>query len=130
MIEDSILNYVILFMLLEIYEVYWQKAHTIMGMLARMYQHYSKNILVFLLMQPTFYFAVGFAMVTNYNGFALAFLALKTMDILTKMLLIKQVFIKKELSKEFTELLLQPIKEYYFFIGLVLYSGLIFLALS
>ena len=62
MIDDLILNYILLFIILEIYEISWQKAPSIMGMLIRMYKYYSKSIFLFLLMQPTFYFAIGFAM--------------------------------------------------------------------
>ena len=128
MIDSYIVNYIVLFALLEIYEVQWQKAQTLMGMLARMHQHYRKNIFLFLLMQPTFYFGVGFAMLTNYNTYALILLFLKTADIVTKMLLIQRVFIKRELSQELTLMLLAPLKEYYLYIGIIVYSGLIYLS--
>ena len=91
MINDLILNYVLLFVLLEIYEISWQKAPSIMGMLIRMNKHYSKNILLFLIMHPTFYFAVGFVMLTNYAPSAMILLFVKTFDIATKILLIEQV---------------------------------------
>ena len=130
MINDLIVNYVILFIVLELYEVNWQKADTIMGMLVRMYQQYSKNIFIFLLMQPTFYFSIGFAMITNYNPYALMLLFIKTMDVATKIQLIELVFTKEELTPEMSVTLLTPIHRFIPYIGLTLYPFLVVFALQ
>lgn len=130
MINEAILNYVILFVLLESFEIYWQKAPTIMGMLIRMYKHYSRSIFLFLLMQPTFYFSVGFAMLTNYHWVAMLLLLIKTADIATKILLLEQVFIKKQLSHELSLILLAPINSFLPYLGLVGYPVLIILGLD
>jgi len=129
MINDLILNYVLLFVLLEIYEISWQKAPSIMGMLIRMNKHYSKNILLFLIMHPTFYFAVGFVMLTNYAPSAMILLFVKTFDIATKILLIEQVFKKRELSQELSLILLAPINSFLPYLGLLFYPILILLAI-
>jgi len=129
MINDLILNYVLLFMLLEIYEISWQKAPSIMGMLIRMHKYYKKSIFLFLIMQPTFYFAIGFAMISNYAPAALILLFIKTFDIATKILLIEQVFKKRELSQELSLILLAPINSFLPYIGLLLYPALIILAI-
>lgn len=130
MIEEYILNYLLLYIILEIFEVSWQKAPSLMGMLLRMYKYYNKSIWLFLLMHPTFYFAIGFVMLSEYNGFALLLLFIKTLDIATKILLIQQVFIKRELSQELSLVLLAPINGFLFYIGVILYPLLILLALS
>jgi hypothetical protein len=78
MINEVIMSYILLFVLLEFYEISWQKAPSIMGMLIRMYKYYSKNIFLFLIMQPTFYFAICFAMLTDYNPSAMILLFIKT----------------------------------------------------
>jgi len=129
MINDLILNYVLLFILLETVEISWQKAPSIMGMLIRMYKYYQKSIFIFLVMQPTFYFAIGFAMLTNYAPSALILLFIKTFDIATKILLIEQVFTKKELSQELSLILLAPINSFLPYIGLLIYPPLIALAI-
>ena len=77
MINDVIINYILIFIILEIYEISWQKAPSIMGMLIRMYKYYQKSIFVFLIMQPTFYFAIGFAMLSNYAPSAMILLFIK-----------------------------------------------------
>ncbi|HUH42256.1 MAG TPA: hypothetical protein VLZ29_04000 [Sulfurimonas sp.] len=129
MIDDLILNYVLLFVFLEVYEVWWQRAPSIMGMLLRMNKYYSKSVFLFLLMQPTFYFSIGFAMLSEYNLYAMILLFLKTADISTKILLLEQVFTKRKLSHELSLILLAPINNFLPYIGLLIYPFLIYLAL-
>ena len=129
MINDVIINYILIFIILEIYEISWQKDPSIMGMLIRMYKYYQKSIFVFLIMQPTFYFAIGFAMLTNYAPSAMILLFIKTFDIATKILLIEQVFTKKELSQDLSLVLLAPINSFLPYIGLIIYPPLIALAI-
>ncbi|MGE4397767.1 MAG: hypothetical protein AB7D34_10045 [Sulfurimonas sp.] len=123
------MNYVLLFILLEFFEVTWQKAPTIMGMIIKMHRYYSKSILLFLIMHPTFYFSIGFAMLTDLNIYALILLFLKTLDIATKILLIEQIYTKRELSQELSLILLAPINSFLPYIGLFLYPLLILFAL-
>jgi len=123
-----VLTIIALYVVLELYEVQWQKAETIMGMLARMYEQYRKSIFLFLIMHPTFYFGVWFVLVTNYNPYAVALLGFKSADIITKILLIKKVFIDKELSEEFTLSLFTPIGSYMPYMGLLLYPFFIYMA--
>jgi len=94
-LESTIFTYIIVYIVLEFYEVQWQKAETIMGMLARMYAQYHKSIFLFLIMHPTFYFAVWFVFETHYNPYAVTLLLFKSADIITKIILIKKVFIDK-----------------------------------
>ncbi len=128
MTNDLILNYVLLFMILELYEITWQKAPTVMGMISRMNKYYSKSIFLFLIMHPTFYFSIGFAMLTDYNIFAIILLFLKTADIATKILLIEQIFKKKKLSHELSLALLTPINNFLPYVGLFIYPLFIILA--
>ena len=130
MIEDALLNYLLLYIVLEIYEVQWQKANTMIGMLARMYEQYRKNIFVFLLMQPTFYFSIMFAIISNYNEYALVLVGIKTIDIVTKMTLIRKVFIEKNLCAEMTLALLSPSNKFMPYVGLLVYAPLIYLVFN
>jgi len=123
------LIYIFIFIILEVYEVQWQKAETMLGMLARMYQHYQKSIFVFLIMHPTFYFSIYLLIITHFNGYALAIFALKGIDIATKIIFIKKVFIEKELSEEISLALLTPLNKYVLYIGLCVYPPLVYMAL-
>ena len=125
MINETILNYLIIFIVLELYEVSWQKSDSIMGMIIRMHIQYSKSIFLFLIMNPTFYFSIWFAMASDYSPSAMILLFIKTMDVATKILLIEMVFIKKELSQDLALVLLAPINKLLPYIGLFIYPILI-----
>lgn len=129
MIDELLLNYIILFVLLELFEVSWQKAPTLMGMLLRMYRYYSKNIFLFFIMNPTFSFSIGFAMLSDYNIYALILLFLKTVDVASKIVLIEQVFTKRSLSYDMSLILLTPINSFLPYVGLFFYPTLVYLAL-
>lgn len=129
-IDEQILNYIVIFMALEFYESLWQKATTLLGMLARMYEHYSKSVFIFLLMHPTFYFLIAFLMLTDYNVYAVVLLSIKSMDIAIKLIMIKQIFIDKEITAEMSVMLLTPLHKFLPYIGLVAYPPLIYMALT
>ncbi|MCF6309371.1 MAG: hypothetical protein L3J19_02690 [Sulfurimonas sp.] len=128
-IDELVLNYILLFILLEFYEITWQKAPSIMGMIIRMHKYYSKSIFLFLIMQPTFIFGIGFFILSDYNMYAMILLFIKTADIVTKILLIEQVFTKRKLSQEMSLILLAPINSFLPYMGLLLYPLLIALAI-
>jgi len=130
MFENTLLFYIVTFMLLEVYEVQWQKAQTMIGMLARMYQHYQKSIFLFLFMHPTFYLSIYLMMLTDFNTYAVAIFIMKGVDIATKIIFIKKIFIDKDLSREMSLALLAPLNRYILYIGLLIYPPLIYLALT
>ncbi len=121
--------YIIVYVIFELYEVEWQKSSTMEGMLQNMYRYYSKSIFLFLLMHPTFFFAISFMLFTNYNVYALILFGIKAADIGTKLILIKQIFIDKESSTELSSMLQTPIHPLLPYIGLTLYPFLVYLAL-
>lgn len=129
MIEEYIFNYIMFYILLEIYEVQWQKADTMIGMFARMYQFYKKSIFIFLIMHPSFYFAIWFMILTDFNVLAIILFFIKAVDIATKLVFIKQIFIDKETSIEFQMALMTPINSLFLYIGLLVYPPLIYTAL-
>ena len=130
MLSETLFVYIILFQILEFYEIRWQKAQTMMGMLARMYQHYHKNIFLFFLMHPTFYLCIFFMIASDYNFYAISIFFVKALDISVKVVLIKQVFIDKTISHDLSLALLAPLPKLLPYVGLVLYPVLIFLSFS
>jgi len=98
-------------------------------MLARMYHPYKKSIFLFLIKQPTFYFSIAFLMLSEYNIYAITLLSIKTADIIIKIILIEQVFVKQDLNQELTLALLAPMNKFLPYIGLIIYPILIILAI-
>jgi len=130
MSSEYIYELILLYGTLEFYEINWQKADTLFGMILRMYKYYSRSIFLFLLMQPTFYFAIFFMLYTHYNAYAITLFLFKGADIATKMILIKQIFIDKESTPELNAMLAMPLHKFLPYIGLLVYLPLIWLALS
>ena len=129
MIEEYIINYILLYIILEIFEVAWQKAHTLIGVLSRMHHYYNKSIFLFLIMHPTFYFSIIFMLLTNFNIYATILFMIKGVDIASKMVFIKHIFIDKEIYIGLEMVLLTPIKSIYLYLGLIVYPPLIYMAL-
>jgi hypothetical protein len=125
---EPISTILMIFILLELFEVQWQKADTLMGMLVRMYRRYRKNVLWFLVLHPTFYFSIWLAMTTELSIASIALLLLKTIDIATKIILIQAVFEKREVSKEMAAMLMTHLHPLLPYIGLLVYAPLVYLA--
>ena len=70
---QTLYTLIIVYILLELFELQWQKAENMMGMLLRMHNYYQKSILWFFILHPTFYFTVWLVMATNYNAAAVIF---------------------------------------------------------
>lgn len=121
--------YVALYIALESYEILWQKADSMMGMLLRMHRYYARNILLFLLMHPTYYFVIYLVLEQGLSPLLGVILFVKTFDIATKIVLIEQVFVKRKLSQEMTMMLLTPLGNWMPYIPLLIYPPLLFAAL-
>jgi len=127
---ENILILLIIYVGLELFEVQWQKADNLIGVLGNLYRYYRKNIILFFLMHPTFYFGIGLAMVTDLAFSAVALLAIKTVDIATKVLLIQQVFEKKELTPEMSAMLLAPLHPVMLYLSVLVYTPLVYFAIA
>jgi len=122
--------FILLYIVLELFEVEWQKADTVLNMLGRMYKYYHKNVFLFLVMHPTFYFAIFLTLFTSYDIYATLFFVIKGVDIATKMIFIKQVFIEESINDEMAQMLMMPLGKFFPYIGIIVYTPLIWMALS
>ena len=127
---ENIYLVIIIYIALELFEVQWQKADTLMGVLGRLYRYYRRNIFLFFLMHPTFYAGIAIAMVTDLSLSAVALVLIKTIDISTKILLLQQVFEKRELTPEMSAMLLAPLHPYMMYLSVVVYTPLVYFAFT
>jgi len=126
--SDNFLLLTFIYLLLEYYEIHWQKADSMMKMLLRMYVPYQKSPLLFFVMHPTYYYIIFLLLAMDEQGILLAMLFIKTFDIAAKVLLIQQVFEKRKLSHEMSLMLLTPLHPLMPYIGLLLYPPFIYMA--
>jgi hypothetical protein len=125
---ENIVILLIIYIGLELFEIQWQKADNLIGVLGKLYRYYHKNIILFFLMHPTFYFGIGLAMVTDLAFSAIALVFIKTVDMATKILLIQQVFEKKELSAEMSAMLIAPLHPLMPYLSVLVYTPLVYFA--
>ena len=127
---ENIYIIILLYIALELFEVQWQKADTLMGVLGNLYRYYNKNLILFFIMHPTFYVGIAIAMISDLAFSAIALLFIKTMDIATKIILIQQVFEKEELNAEISSMLLAPLHPTMLYFSVAVYTPLVYLALT
>ena len=127
---ENIYIIILLYIALELFEVQWQKANTLMGVLGNLYRYYNKSILLFFIMHPTFYVGIAIAMISDLAFSAIALIFIKTMDIATKIILIQQVFEKEELNAEMSSMLLAPLHPAMLYFSVAVYTPLVYLALT
>jgi hypothetical protein len=126
---ESIIAIMILYLLLEGFEVGWQKAPTMLGMLVRLHRRFEKSIFYFLALHPTYFFAIWLILQTELSAAAIILLFVKTVDIATKIVLLQQVFEKKEVSMQLHEMLMMPLEKWMPYIGFAVYPPLVLWAL-
>ncbi len=127
---ENIYIAIIIYIGLEFFEIQWQKADTLMGVLGKLYRYYRQNIFLFFIMHPTFSFGIALAMLTDLAYAAVALLVIKTIDIATKIILLQQVFEKRELNAEMSTMLLAPLHPYMMYLSIVVYTPLVYFALT
>jgi hypothetical protein len=69
-------------------------------------------------------------MITDYNLYAVIYFTIKAADIFTKLYMIKQVFIDKEVNAEMKMMLSMQLDKYLPYVGVLAYPPLVFFALS
>ncbi len=126
---ENLLLLLLFYVGLEIFEIQWQKEQTMMGVLGKLYRYYHKNIILFFLMHPTYYFSIGLAMITDLSFASVALLFIKTIDMATKVILIQQVFEKREISVELSSMLLTPLHPQMLYLSVVVYTPMVYFAL-
>lgn len=126
--NENFLLIMFVYLLLEFYEIQWQRADSMMGMLIRMYPYYKKSSFLFFAMHPTYYYVIFLLMAMNEYSILLLMLFIKTVDIAAKVLLIQQVFEKRQLSHEMSLMLLTPLHPLMPYIGMLIYPPFIYMA--
>lgn len=128
---ESISVIILVLILLELFEAWWQKDKTLFDVLARGYHYYQKSIFLFLLMHPTFYYILFVILFMNvFNGWMVTILLLKTVDIFFKLTLMNKLFVEKTIDASLEMILSEPLSPWLFLTGVSLYPFLLFYALT
>jgi len=92
----SNLNYIILFIFLEIFEAQWQKADTFNNMLMINYKLFIKNPIWYFFMHPSFIYSMYLTQsMHNYGFLMISIVVMKFLDIAFKLYLIQTIINNK-----------------------------------
>jgi hypothetical protein len=126
----NIFTLVAILVMLELFEVYIQRADTLYGVMAKLNVWYSKSIFAFFLIHPAFYFTLFVVIVTDIlNIYMILLLIIKVFDLFYKIELIKKIFIQQNVPPDLAAMLEWKIPRWFFFMGVGLYPPLLFYAL-
>ena len=127
---STVFLYIVLYIVFELFEIWWQKSDTLYGVLQNIYRYYEKSIFLLLLIHPTFYLLIYLMMVSGYDIYIQIALGLKLSDIALKILFIQKVFIKQEVDEEFLMMLGMKMEWYMLYFGVLFYPVLLYLGLQ
>ncbi len=127
---ENIFTFVLILVVLELFEAYMQRADTLYGVMEKLYVWYQKSIFAFFFVHPSFYFVLFVVVVTDIlNVYMILILTFKIFDLFYKIELIKTIFIKQKVSGDLLAMLEWPIPSWFFLLGVTLYPPLLFYAL-
>jgi len=127
---DTILIFVSILTILELFEAAMQRADTLYGVIGKLYTWYKKSIFAFFLIHPSFYFVLFVVVITDVlNVYMILILTFKIFDLFYKIELIKTIFIKQKIPADLSAMLEWQIPSWFFLIGVTLYPPLLFYAL-
>ncbi len=128
---DTLILLLLTLIILELFEAWWQRSDTMLGVLAKSYHYYSRSIFLFLLMHPSFYFVLFVILQTQLlNGWMVAILLLKSVDIFFKIAMMQNIFVKDQVDDMLGSFLEEPLSPWIFLTGVSLYPFLLFYALT
>ncbi len=128
---DSILFLVLILIVLELFEAWWQRAERLIDVLAHSYHYYQKSIFIFFLMHPTFYYILFVILLTHVlNGWMVTILLLKSTDLLFKLAMIRAVFVQGNVDDTFSRILYETLSPWIFLTGVGIYPFMLFYALT
>lgn len=127
---ENIVIFVVILVILELFEAAMQRADTLYGVMERLYVWYRKSIFAFFLIHPSFYFVLFVVVATGVlNVYMILILTLKIFDLFYKIELIKSIFIRQKVPADLAAMLAWKIPPWFFLMGVGLYPPLLFYAL-
>ncbi len=127
---ETVIEVIIIMILLEIFELYIQNANTLKEMVDNLYYYYNKNIFLFFLIHPTFYYILGVTLYfDSFNFYSITILVLKAFDLFFKIELIKQRYYEPVMDKELEKMMELKITTGIKLLSLFTYVPLLYLSI-
>lgn len=116
-----------IFIAIELFETNWQKSDTLFGLLNNNFLVFKKNIFLYFLLHPSFFYTIFLAFYLNNFGFFISFILIcKFLDIGCKLSLMKNLSNGKNIEEVFPiNINITPILRY---LNVIIYPLLFLLA--
>jgi len=119
---ENIFLFIFLFVILEVFELWWQKAPTLYEILENIYRYYQKSIFLVFLLHPTIYLSIYLMMMSGYNIWTQIVFGLKLSDIALKLMFVKKFFLDQEQIDIQTKMMLSmKVENWMLYMGVVFY---------
>ncbi|BDY13401.1 hypothetical protein [Hydrogenimonas cancrithermarum] len=129
MMNDAVF-FIVLLILCEIFESWWQHAPTLGGVLEKVRHYYHIDIFVLLLMHPSFWLVLFIFLYQGGRGTLLSLiLVMKAADLAFKLWMVRKID-EGALSAEFRGMLSVPLSPWMPWINVVIYPALLAMALT
>ena len=87
------------FIALELFEVNWQKADSLFGLLRNNYKIYEKNIFLYFIMNPTFFYVLYLAVsLNNFSFWMNSIIVMKFLDISFRLYILNAIYNDKDIK--------------------------------
>ena len=97
--DSNILTLTTLLFFLEMFEIFWQKGSTVKEYIGSLLYFYKKNILLFFVLHPSFYFVVFCSILLNNTSALISSIIIaKMLDIIFKITLLDRLLNQKPLG--------------------------------
>ncbi len=127
---EIVMQTITMMILLEILEIYIQKADTLKEMIDNLYHYYNKSVFLFFLIHPSFYYVLGVTIYFNsFNFYSITILVLKAFDLFFKIELIKQRYYETVMDIELEKMMELKIPLSMKFLALISYVPLLYLSI-
>jgi hypothetical protein len=127
---ETVIKIIMLLILLELLELYFQKADTLSEMIEKLYGYYRKSVFLLFIVHPTFYYVLGVLLYFDaFNFYGITMIVLKTFDMLFKIEMIKQRYVLKEMDADLEKMMGMKMTVSMQFLGLFVHVPLLSMAL-
>ena len=128
---EIIIQIIFALIVLELFEIYIQKADTLVGLIDKLHEYYRQSVFLFFLIHPSFYYVLGVLLYFDaFNFYGITILVLKIFDIFFKVEMIQQLYYKNKIDPELEQMMDLKLTPLMRFLALSVHVPLLFMAIS
>lgn len=128
---EIVVKIIFAMIVLELLEIYLQRAETLSEMIDKLFFYYEKSIFLLFLLHPTIYFVLAVLLYFDaFNFYGVTVLILKTLDIFFKVELIKQKYYSQSMDSELKKMMDMKLTTSMKLLALFVHVPLLYMAIS